>query len=155
MDIKKLKKLIELLEESKLAELEISEGDYSVKLSKGTNQYISSQTPANISHANISKEINELPKSNNDSITSQVSTPKSSGHNVKSPMVGTFYRSPSPDAKNFVEVGDTVSEGDTLCIVEAMKMFNQIEADKSGVVRSIEVENAQPVEYDQVLFVIE
>ena len=155
MDIKKLKSLIKLLEDSKLSELEIQEGDYSVKLSKGAGQQIISQVPAQpaVSY-NSSAQQEALPISNNSS-SATATKPASSGHPVTSPMVGTFYRSPSPDAKSFVEVGDTVSEGDTLCIIEAMKMFNQIEADKSGVIKSIEVENAQPVEYDQVLFIIE
>lgn len=152
MDIKKLKKLIELLEESKLSELEIQEGDYSVRLSKGQIQTISHAAipqvnyfQPDISNNNQAKEI-----TNTDHKKSNIT-----GHAIKSPMVGTFYRAPSPDAKNFVEVGDKVNKGDTLCIIEAMKMFNQIEADKSGVIKSIEVEDAQPVEYDQPLFIIE
>lgn len=152
MDIKKLKKLIELLEESKLSELEIQEGDYSVRLSKGQFQTIShaaipqiNYSQPDVSHNNQNQEI-----TNTDNKKSSIT-----GHAIKSPMVGTFYRAPSPDAKNFAEVGDKVNKGDTLCIIEAMKMFNQIEADKSGVIKSIEVEDAQPVEYDQPLFIIE
>ena len=152
MDIKKLKKLIELLEESKLSELEIQEGDYSVRLSKE----IASSIPNNA--INYVSPPQQAQHSHNTTIQPNTETQqptKYSGHPVKSPMVGTFYRAPSPDAKNFVEVGDTVNQGDPLCIIEAMKMFNQIEADKSGVIKSIEVESAQPVEYDQVLFIIE
>ena len=150
MDIKKLKKLIELLEESKLSELEIQEGDYSVRLSKGQTH--------NVNHMPM-PQINYSQPQTSQSIQTQENTsnnqPEFSGHTIKSPMVGTFYRAPSPEAKNFVEVGDVVNKGDTLCIIEAMKMFNQIEADKSGVIKSIEVESAQPVEYDQPLFIIE
>jgi acetyl-CoA carboxylase biotin carboxyl carrier protein len=117
MDIRKIKKLIELVEESGISELEISEGEESVRISRAAAEI--------------------------------------SGHIVRSPMVGTFYRTPSPDAKAFIEVGQKVNVGDTLCIVEAMKMMNQIEADKSGTVKAILVESGQPVEFDEPLVVIE
>jgi len=152
MDIKKLKKLIELLEESKLSELEIQEGDYSVRLSKGQTHNISHTAIPQVNFAQPQAFQSEQTQESSNTSNNQ---PKLLGHAIKSPMVGTFYRAPSPDAKNFVEVGDAVNKGDTLCIIEAMKMFNQIEADKSGVIKSIEVENAQPVEYDQPLFIIE
>lgn len=154
MDIRKIKKLIELLEESDVEELEIHEADDSVRISRrrepaaGT-QYVShypapapapQPAPAQGGSAQASEE------------SSAPTAP--SGHTVKSPMVGTFYRSPSPTAKAFVEVGQSVNVGDVICIVEAMKMMNQIEADKSGTITEILVENGQPVEFDQPLVVI-
>lgn len=154
MDIKKLKKLIELLEESKLSELEIHEGDYSVRLNKGHSHNIAAPIPNYTNYQQpINNQVNAIAE--NLSASNVNESQKISGHCIKSPMVGTFYRAPSPEAKNFVEVGDTVKKGDTLGMIEAMKMFNQIEADKSGVVKAIEAENAQPVEYDQPLFIIE
>lgn len=151
MDIRKIKKLIELVEESGISELEISEGEESVRISRAApiapNYPMQSyQVPAAIPVAAIQVEDTKAPSSE------QATIP---GHVVKSPMVGTFYRTPSPDSKPFVEVGQTVKVGDTLCIVEAMKMMNQIESDKSGVIKAILVENGQPVEFDQPLFVIE
>lgn len=153
MDIRKIKKLIELVEESGIAELEIAEGEESVRISRnGTAapapiQYAAAPMPAPA--AAPVAAVAEAPSAP----TAAPATP--AGHHVLSPMVGTFYRSPSPEAKSFVEVGQTVSAGDTLCIVEAMKMMNQIEADKSGVVTAILVEDGQPVEFDQPLVVIE
>ncbi|EHH1048875.1 acetyl-CoA carboxylase, biotin carboxyl carrier protein [Vibrio parahaemolyticus] len=153
MDIRKIKKLIELVEESGIAELEISEGEESVRISRhGTAapapvHYAAAPVaaPAPVAAAPVA----EAPAA--EAPTAAVPA----GHQVLSPMVGTFYRSPSPDAKAFVEVGQKVNAGDTLCIVEAMKMMNQIEADKSGVVTAILVEDGQPVEFDQPLVVIE
>ena len=151
MDIRKVKKLIELLEESGVAEIEIHEGEESVRISRySANAPVAVQAPppvpipavAPVPAAAASAEPEEIPA-------------EAAGHTVSSPMVGTFYRAPSPGASAFVEVGQTVSVGDTLCIIEAMKMLNQIEADKAGVVKSILVENAEPVEYGQALFVIE
>ena len=153
MDIRKIKKLIELVEESGIAELEIAEGEESVRISRnGTAapapvQYAAAPMPAPA--AAPVAAVAEAPSAP----AAAPATP--AGHHVLSPMVGTFYRSPSPEAKAFVEVGQTVSAGDTLCIVEAMKMMNQIEADKSGVVTAILVEDGQPVEFDQPLVVIE
>ena len=149
MDIRKIKKLIELVEESGIAELEISEGEESVRISRnGTAvpaapiQYAAAPAPIAAPIAAPAAE--------------EASTPATpAGHQVLSPMVGTFYRAPSPDAKSFIEVGQSVTAGETLCIVEAMKMMNQIEADKSGVVTAILVEDGQPVEFDQPLVVIE
>ncbi|EJG1635353.1 acetyl-CoA carboxylase biotin carboxyl carrier protein [Vibrio parahaemolyticus] len=152
MDIRKIKKLIELVEESGIAELEISEGEESVRISRhGT------AAPAPVHYAAapvaapapIAAPVADAPAAE----APAAAVP--AGHQVLSPMVGTFYRSPSPDAKSFVEVGQKVNAGDTLCIVEAMKMMNQIEADKSGVVTAILVEDGQPVEFDQPLVVIE
>lgn len=150
MDIRKIKKLIELVEESGINELEISEGEESVRISRspaaGTyvpmqQQYAMPQM-AQPAPAAVAAPVEAAPAA-------------ISGHIVRSPMVGTFYRTPSPDAKAFIEVGQTVSIGDTLCIVEAMKMMNQIEADKSGVVKAILLENGQPVEFDEPLVIIE
>ncbi|WP_127960018.1 acetyl-CoA carboxylase biotin carboxyl carrier protein [Serratia microhaemolytica] len=153
MDIRKIKKLIELVEESGISELEISEGEESVRISRAVPsaqaypvmpQYVAS-APAQPAAAPASA-----------ASAAETAAPAAiSGHIVRSPMVGTFYRTPSPDAKPFVEVGQKVNAGDTLCIVEAMKMMNQIEADKSGVIKAILVENGQPVEYDEPLVVIE
>ncbi|AMF95542.1 acetyl-CoA carboxylase biotin carboxyl carrier protein [Vibrio fluvialis] len=153
MDIRKIKKLIELVEESGIAELEISEGEESVRISRhgvAPVAPIHYAAPAPIAApapvaAPAAAPAAEAPAASK--------TP--AGHMVLSPMVGTFYRSPSPDSKAFIEVGQTVKAGDTLCIVEAMKMMNQIEADKSGVVTEILVEDGQPVEFDQPLVVIE
>ncbi|MGC9421935.1 acetyl-CoA carboxylase biotin carboxyl carrier protein [Vibrio sp.] len=149
MDIRKIKKLIELVEESGISELEISEGEESVRISRHNPaptaqvHYAAAPTPtAAPAPAPVAEAAAPAAK---------VPT----GHQVLSPMVGTFYRSPSPEAKSFIEVGQSVSAGDPLCIVEAMKMMNQIEADKSGVVTEILVEDGQPVEFDQPLVVIE
>ncbi|WP_422528186.1 acetyl-CoA carboxylase biotin carboxyl carrier protein [Serratia fonticola] len=154
MDIRKIKKLIELVEESGISELEISEGEESVRISRAApvqaypmmQQYA---MPAQQQQPALATAV----------APAAAETPAApaamSGHTVRSPMVGTFYRTPSPDAKAFVEVGQKVNAGDTLCIVEAMKMMNQIEADKSGVVKAILVENGQPVEFDEPLVVIE
>lgn len=151
MDIRKIKKLIELVEKSGISELEISEGEESVRISHKLiatpiaaqpveTIHTPSSTPAIVNAAS------EAPSSENLAIT---------GHAVKSPMVGTFYRTPSPDSEPFVEIGQPVAVGDVLCIVEAMKMMNQIESDKTGIIKAILVENGQPVEFDQTLFIIE
>ena len=151
MDIRKVKKLIELLEESGIAEIEIHEGEESVRISRNTaNSPVAmpaavSPAPAPAAVAVPVQSVTEQP--------ADKSVP--SGHTIESPMVGTFYRAPTPGAKAFVEVGQQVKEGDTLCIIEAMKMLNQIEADKSGSIAAILVDNAEPVEYGQVLFVID
>lgn len=145
MDIRKIKKLIDMLEETGIAELEVKEGEESIRICRYT------ASPAPVAYA------------------PQMATPATSiaapqpaqeenvisGHVVKSPMVGTFYRSASPGTKVFVEVGQSVQVGDTLCIIEAMKILNQIEADKNGIVKQILVDNAEPVEYGQPLFIIE
>ena len=146
MDIRKIKKLIELVEESGIAELEISEGEESVRISRNG----AGIAPAPV-HYTAPASVAALTE-----ISAPIEKPSvPAGHQVLSPMVGTFYRAPSPDAKSFIEVGQSVSAGETLCIVEAMKMMNQIEADKSGVVTAILVEDGQPVEFDQPLVVIE
>ncbi|CAI0785031.1 acetyl-CoA carboxylase biotin carboxyl carrier protein [Serratia proteamaculans] len=154
MDIRKIKKLIELVEESGISELEISEGEESVRISRAAPAQAYPMMP----------QAYAMPAQPQPALATAVAaapaeTPAApaamSGHIVRSPMVGTFYRTPSPDAKAFIEIGQKVNAGDTLCIVEAMKMMNQIEADKSGVVKAILVENGQPVEFDEPLVVIE
>jgi acetyl-CoA carboxylase biotin carboxyl carrier protein len=152
MDIRKIKKLIELVEESGIAELEISEGEESVRISR--NNPAAQYAPAPMQYAAAPAPV-AAPAAPVAAPAEAAAPAAPAGHQVLSPMVGTFYRSPSPDAKSFVEVGQSVSVGDTLCIVEAMKMMNQIEADKSGVVTAILVEDGQPVEFDQPLVVIE
>ncbi|HDL8045157.1 TPA: acetyl-CoA carboxylase biotin carboxyl carrier protein [Yersinia enterocolitica] len=154
MDIRKIKKLIELVEESGISELEISEGEESVRISRApaAPNYPMMQQPYTFAAPQqqpaLAAAVAPAP--------AEAAAPAAiSGHIVRSPMVGTFYRTPSPDAKAFIEVGQKVSVGDTLCIVEAMKMMNQIEADKSGTVKAILVENGQPVEFDEPLVVIE
>lgn len=145
MDIRKVKKLIELLEESGIAEIEIKEGEESVRISRSAQVFATAPMAAPM----------PAPMPAAAPVAAAVEAPAvPSGHTVNSPMVGTFYRSSSPTAKSFVEVGDTVNVGDTLCIIEAMKMFNQIEADKTGKITDILVENGQPVEFGQPLFVI-
>ena len=147
MDIRKVKKLIELLEESGINEIEIKEGEESVRISRGAPAApFAAAQPAPIAAPQAIAPVASAP------IAAQPETP--SGHQVKSPMVGTFYSSASPESKEFVTVGQTVKAGDTLCIIEAMKMMNQIEADKSGVIEAILAENGNPVEFDQPLFII-
>jgi len=151
MDIRKVKKLIELLEESGVAEIEIKEGEESVRISRST----SASMAAPMAHA-YAAPMAAAPApvaAPAAPVVEEAAAP--AGHAVKSPMVGTFYRAPAPGANNFVEVGDKVAEGDTLCIVEAMKMMNQIDADKSGTVKAILVDDASPVEFDEPLFIIE
>ncbi|NOZ51597.1 MAG: acetyl-CoA carboxylase biotin carboxyl carrier protein [Gammaproteobacteria bacterium] len=155
MDIRKVKKLIELLEESGVAELEIREGEESVRISR-----YSQNTPVAINAIAppmpaVAAPPNTASPAPENAIAVAPQEDEIAGHVVKSPMVGTFYRAPSPSAKPFVEVGQSVNAGDTLCIVEAMKLLNQIESDANGVIKAIRVENGQPVEYGQPLFIIE
>ncbi|MTD37864.1 acetyl-CoA carboxylase biotin carboxyl carrier protein [Erwinia sp. CPCC 100877] len=155
MDIRKIKKLIELVEESGIAELEISEGEESVRISRAVaNQAAPVMQQAWTTPAPQPALSNAVAPAATPVMEASASA-EVSGHIVRSPMVGTFYRTPSPDAKAFVEVGQKVNVGDTLCIVEAMKMMNQIEADKAGVVKAVLVESGQPVEFDEPLVVIE
>jgi len=150
MDIRKVKKLIELLEESGIAEIEIHEGEESVRISR------SSQIAAPMAAAPMIAAAPAAPVAAAAAPAAESSEPAlPSGHQVTSPIVGTFYRSPSPSAKPFVEVGQSVNAGDTLCIIEAMKIMNQIEADKGGVVKAVLADNGEPVEYGQPLFIIE
>lgn len=152
MDIRKVKKLIELLEESGVAEIEIHEGEESVRISRHNQNMIA----APMMQAPMAAPIAAAPAPAAAPVAEASAAPaEPTGHAVKSPMVGTFYRSSSPGAKAFTEVGDKVNVGDTLCIIEAMKLLNQIESDKAGTVKAIMVENGQPVEYNQPLFIIE
>lgn len=153
MDIRKVKKLIELLEESGIAEIEIQEGEESVRISRYGQG--AAAAPAMAAPVAVSASPAPAPAAATESTPEPVATPSFSGHEVKSPMVGTFYRSASPGAKPFVEIGDTVSAGDTICIIEAMKILNEIEADKSGTIKAILAENAEAIEFEQPLFVIE
>ncbi len=150
MDIRKVKKLIELLEESDVAEIEIHEGEESVRISR-----ISSTAPMMMAQAPVAAPA-PAPAAPAAPATEEAPAEEQEpeGHIIRSPMVGTFYRAPSPTSKPFVEEGSKVSVGDTLCIIEAMKILNQIESDVSGTVLKILVENGQPVEYNQPLFVI-
>ena len=158
MDIRKVKKLMEMLEESSLSELEVIEGEESIRLSKSSNlttENITTQIPNQISYQVNPKNQNPLTQIPEQSNIIDKENLETSGYEIKSPMVGTFYEAPSPGSKPFVSVGDVVKKGDVLCIIEAMKMLNQIESDKGGEIKAILVENAQPVEFNQVLFVIE
>ncbi len=156
MDIRKIRELIELLKESGVAEIEIKEGEESVRISRerpptaGGSIIISAGqlAPYAVGQEN-SRASGALPAQNEET------EPKISEHAVTSPMVGTFYRAPSPGAKPFVDIGQHVEVGDILCIIEAMKMLNQIEADKAGVIAAVLAENGQPVEFGQSLFIIE
>ena len=151
MDLRKLKKLIDLVQDSGIAELEITEGEEKVRITRavaGNTVYASAPmmqayAPASGAGVAAASDAPEAP-----------AAPVAEGHTVKSPMVGTLYRSPSPGAKAFVEVGQTVKAGETLCIIEAMKLMNEIEADQSGVIKAILAENGQPVEYGEPLFII-
>jgi acetyl-CoA carboxylase biotin carboxyl carrier protein len=149
MDLRKLKKLIDLVQESGIGEIEITDGEEKVRISRQNN------TPPIIMHSGMhpmSMGAAPAPAAA-PAIAPAPAEPK--GHELKSPMVGTFYRAPSPGAPSFVEVGQSVSKGQTLCIIEAMKLLNEIESDVSGTVKAILVENGQPVEYGQPLFLIE
>ena len=145
MDILKVKKLIELLEESGLSEIEITEGDDKVRISKQTT-----------SKSNVSETVvysNQM-QENNDGSSNHKQIPRNGFHEVKAPMIGTYYQAAEPGAEAFVKVGDPVSQGDTLCIIEAMKMMNKIESDADGIIERVLVQNGDPVEFDEVLFLI-
>lgn len=146
MDIRKVKKLIELLDESGVAEIEIREGEESVRISRYSQHApVAAAAPAPMAALPAAAPAEATP----------AAAPELEGHLVKSPMVGTYYAAPSPGAKPFVSVGQQVAVGETLCIIEAMKLLNQIEADKAGTIKAILAENGQPVEYGQPLFVID
>lgn len=153
MDIRKIKKLIELLEESNIGELEIKEGEESVRIARnsGTTQYFSAPPQG---YPATPQAYAPTPATAAPAAAPVAAAPVVTGHVVKSPMVGTFYRSPSPGSPMFIEVGKHVKAGDVICIIEAMKMMNQIEADKSGVIEAILVEDGNPVEFDQPLVTI-
>ncbi|WP_110648939.1 acetyl-CoA carboxylase biotin carboxyl carrier protein [Salinicola peritrichatus] len=152
MDIRKVKKLIELLEESNISEIEIQEGEESVRISRHPNGFGAMQQPMVMPHAMApaAPAAPSAPAAD----PAEPAPVQPTGHAVTSPMVGTFYRSPAPGAKPFVETGQSVKKGDTVCIVEAMKMMNQIEADKDGVIEAILVEDGEPVEFDQPMIII-
>jgi acetyl-CoA carboxylase biotin carboxyl carrier protein len=155
MDLRKLKTLIDLVAESDISELEVTEGEGKVRIVKSQPQYtmamphqMMQQAPAMAAPVGASA----APAM---AVEAPAAAPVDASHKVTSPMVGTFYRAPNPGASNFVEIGSTVKEGQTICIIEAMKLLNEIESDKSGVVKAILVENGQPVEFGQALFIIE
>jgi len=150
MDLRKLKKLIDLVEESGISELELTEDGEKVRISRNftSNATIQQYAPMHYNPAPQFSAPAATP------VAVEAAPAVEEGHAVKSPMVGTFYRSPSPDAKSFVEIGDTVAVGDTLCIIEAMKLLNEIEADKAGVIKKILVDNGQAIEYGEPLFII-
>lgn len=149
MDIRKIKKLIDLIQQSDVAEIEIHEGEESVRISRNsTAAPVMMAAPAAVA-APVAAAVAETP------VAATPTATNNTANAVKSPMVGTFYRSSSPEAPSLVEIGQTVAEGDVLCIIEAMKMFNQIEADRSGTVTAILVENGHPVEFDEPLVIIE
>jgi len=145
MDLRKLKKLIDLVEESGIAELEITEGEEKVRISRNSIQSGAIATVAPVMAAPVAAPA---------AVPAGASGGAGEGHVLKSPMVGTYYRASTPGGKPFVEVGQTVNEGETVCIIEAMKLLNEIEADRSGVIKAILVENGQPVEYGHPLMVI-
>ncbi|WP_372522322.1 acetyl-CoA carboxylase biotin carboxyl carrier protein [Sulfuricaulis sp.] len=153
MDIRKVKKLIEMLEESSLSEIEIREGEEAIRISRGSS---GGTQVVHMAPASMHAAPHAAPAA---AATTPAATPAPAappaGHAVISPMVGTFYRAASPEAKSFVDVGSQVNVGDALCIIEAMKMMNEIESDKAGVIKAILKENGQPVEYGETLFIIE
>jgi acetyl-CoA carboxylase biotin carboxyl carrier protein len=156
MDIRKIRKLIELLEETGIAEIEIKEGEESLRLSR--HSHIIDSSP--VRYVNAPPAMPSAQASSHVATAAPVAASKeaevaSKGHALRSPMVGTYYSAPSPEASNFVNVGQAVKVGDTLCIIEAMKMFNEIEADRAGTVVAILANNGDPIEYDQPLFIIE
>ncbi|MDR3412696.1 MAG: acetyl-CoA carboxylase biotin carboxyl carrier protein [Formivibrio sp.] len=156
MDLRKLKKLIDLVEESGIAELEVTEGEEKVRITRVNNNaptYIQQASPMQYQFPGAAPTAPALTAAAPVAVA-EATSGLPEGHVVKSPMVGTFYRSPSPGAAAFVEIGQTVNAGDTLCIIEAMKLLNEIEADKSGVIKAILIETGQPVEYGEPLFII-
>jgi acetyl-CoA carboxylase biotin carboxyl carrier protein len=156
LDLRKLKKLIDLVQESGIAELEITEGEEKVKIVKGGTVSITPGSAAalGLASAPAAEPARQVAPAAAPAPAAAEPEPGQEGHVVKAPMVGTFYRAPSPDAKAFVEVGQAVKAGETICIIEAMKLMNEIEADAAGVVKAILVENGQPVEYGQPLFIL-
>lgn len=153
MDLRKLKTLIDLVSDSNVSELEITEAEGKVRIVKGGGAMVQQYLPAGQQHVAPAPLAVQVPVS--EAAPVMAVAPVETGHTIKSPMVGTFYRSASPDAKSFVEIGDVVKEGATLCIIEAMKILNEIESDRAGTVRSILATNGQAVEYGQPLFIIE
>ena len=155
MDLRKLKKLIDLVQESGIAELEITEGEERVRIARGGAVSVTPPGAAAPLLASVAAAVPAAASSAAAPAPAAAEPPPGrQGHTVKSPMVGTFYRAPSPEAKPFVAAGDSVKEGQTVCVIEAMKLMNEIECDASGVIKAILVENGQPVEYGQALFII-
>jgi acetyl-CoA carboxylase biotin carboxyl carrier protein len=156
MDLRKLKKLIDLVQESGIAELEITEGEEKVKIVKGGETVVTPVAPAPAASAHRGASAAPTAPAAAPAAPAAVAAPaeEAEGHVLKAPMVGTFYRAASPEAKTFVEVGQSVKAGETVCIIEAMKLMNEIEADATGVVKAILVENGQPVEFGQPLLII-
>ena len=155
MDIRKIKKLIELLEESDIGELEIKEGEESVRISRGVHSYAPTPHPQMYAPPPVAPAAAPAaPAAAPAAESKDAGATSHSGHVIKSPMVGTYYGAPSPGSPPFVEVGQHVKQGDVICIVEAMKMMNQIEADKAGTIEAILVEDGQPVEFDQPLVTV-
>ena len=152
MDLRKLKKLIDLVEESGISELELTEGEESVRISR-QGQVVQQPQQYTIPQQPTSAVQNQAPTATASAEAEDIV--QDAGHALTSPMVGTFYRSSSPEADPYVEVGSSVKKGDTLCIIEAMKLLNEIEADRDGIIKKIMVENAQPVEFGEPLFIIE
>lgn len=152
MDLRKLKTLIDLVSESNVSELEITEAEGKIRIVKGGGAMVQHFMPVSQSVAQAAPVAQAAVT---EAAPAAVVAPVETGHTVKSPMVGTFYRSATPGAKSFVEIGDAVKEGETLCIIEAMKILNEIESDKTGTVRRILADNGQAVEYGQPLFIIE
>ena len=155
MDIRKVKKLIELLDESGIAEIEITEGEEAVRISRYPTGAAAAPAPAYAPPPPAAPASQASAPASAQPSEPATAPPEEDGFQIKAPMVGTYYSASSPGAAAYVQVGDRVSEGDTLCIIEAMKMMNQIEADVSGVIKSIRVQNGEPVEYGQTLFVID
>ena len=155
MDLRKLKTLIDLVSDSNVTELEITEAEGTVRIVKGSNIVHTTAAPSQMVYTAQNPVAVSAPAPAPSSASVAAAVEELSGHQVKSPMVGTFYRASSPGAKPFVEVGDTIKQGDTVCIVEAMKILNEIEADKSGTITRILVDNGQAVEYGQPLFHID
>ena len=154
MDLRKLKTLIDLVEASDISELELTEGEEKVKISRQNNT-VSSLPPANYVQQPIQPTVNQQPQVQSEVLSDKVETATTDNKNsITSPMVGTFYRSASPDSAPFIDIGSTVKKGETLCIIEAMKILNEIESDKEGTISKILIENGQPVEYGQPLFEI-
>lgn len=157
MDIRKIRKLIELLDETGISEIEIKEGEDSLRLSRHSQMMMEAPTHKYVQQHHHQQQSFAAPQATTvaPTIESKPTEVVATGHKVRSPMVGTMYTSPSPDTPAFVAIGQSVKIGETLCIIEAMKMFNEIESDKAGVITAILVTNGDPVEYDQPLFIIE
>ena len=155
MDLRKIKKLMELLEESGIAEIEVKEGEESIKLSRNTSSTTNMQVPQIIQQPTQASQPPTTQQASDIGTNADDNLKKDKRNTVNSPMVGTFYASASPESKPFVTIGQSVKKGDTLCILEAMKMMNQVQAESDGKIVEILVDNAEPVEFDQPLFVLE